>query len=133
MPTQRQKKVAELIIQNATLDKPLNGREMLAKVSYSKGIQIQPSRILESPGVIEALEIAGFNPNAAKSVVAEIMHDINNEPNSRLKAADQVFKVHGSYAAEKREIDIKGEIVNIIDPKIIALAEKYEEELKKNL
>ena len=101
MPTARQKKVAKLIVENVTLDKPLNGGEMLEKVSYSKGIQIQPSRVFESEGVKEALADLGFTESNAKMVVSEILLNDKVEPNARLKAADQVFKVHGSYAPEK--------------------------------
>lgn len=102
MGTQKQKKIAKLIVENASLDKPLNGGEMLAKVSYSKGLQKQPSRILESEGVKEELALLGFTEDNAKSVVAEILLNPDADTNSRLKASDQIFKVHGTYAAEKK-------------------------------
>ena len=49
----------------------------------------------------EALEELGFNENTAKEVVGSILKDETIEPQHRLKAAEQVFKVHGSYAPEK--------------------------------
>ena len=101
MPTIRQEKVAGFIIENAVLDKPLNGGEILAKVGYSKGMQKSPSRVLESEGVITALEESGFTEENAMRVVTEIMLDPEREANARLKATDQVFKVRGSYAPEK--------------------------------
>ncbi len=100
MATVRQKKIARLVVENATLDKPLNAGQMLEKVSYGK-ISKQPSRILESKGVKEELRILGFTEDAAKSVVSEILNNKKVDPNARLKAADQVFKVHGTYAPEK--------------------------------
>lgn len=101
MSTTKQKRVAKLIIENQTLDKPLTGGQMLEKVSYSVGLQKQPSRILESDGVKEALNDYGFSEDNAKKVVASILNDEGRDPNARLKAADMTFKVHGTYAAEK--------------------------------
>lgn len=113
MATTKQKRVAKLIIENATLDKPLNGGQMLEKVRYSKGMQIQPSRVLESVGVKEALNDYGFNEDNAKKVVSEIMLNNKERADSRLKATDQVFKVHKSYGegGDKPIVTI-----NIINP-----------------
>jgi hypothetical protein len=99
MSTVRQKRIAKLIIENETLDKPLNAGQLLEKVSYGK-ISKQPSRILKSAGVQEALEDYGFTEDNAKKVVCEIMLDDKKDPNARLKATDQVFKVRGTYAPE---------------------------------
>ncbi len=101
MATQRQKRVAKLIIENATLDKPLNGAQIVEKSSYSKAVQIKPGQVLNSTGVKEELEVLGFTPDNAKKVVSEILNNIEVEPNARLKAADMTFKVHGTYAPEK--------------------------------
>ena len=112
MSTQKQKKIADLIIENTNLDKPLNGGEMLEKVGYSDGLQKHPDRVLSSEGVKQALEVAGFNEVNAKTVVSEIMLDPTNDPSSRLKATDQVFKVNGSYAPEKNiNLNLNGEII----------------------
>lgn len=102
MPTVKQRRVAKLIIENTALDKPLNGGEMLEKVGYAKGLIKTPSRILESEGVREALAEAGFTEENAKSVVAEILLNPDADDGHRLKAAEQVFKVTGAYAPEKR-------------------------------
>lgn len=102
MPTQRQKKVAKLIIENSTVDKPLTGGQMLAKVGYSESMQTaKVNDVLESEGVKEALADYGFTEDNAKQVVASILLDENKDPNSRLKASDMIFKVHGTYAPEK--------------------------------
>lgn len=132
MPTQKQVKIAQLIINNAHMDKPLNGGEMLAKVGYSKSMQTaKVNDVLESEGVLEALNDFGFNEKNAKTVVAEILLNGDNDANARLKAADQVFKVHGTYAPEK---SIAANItINTVDPKAIEIAKKYEEELKQGL
>ena len=95
--TENQKKVAKLIIDNTKLDKPLNGGEMLAKVGYSKGLRRQPSRILKSDGVKEALKDFGFTEDNAKKIVAKILLGKKSRDENKLKAAEQIFKVHGSF------------------------------------
>lgn len=121
MPTPRQKKLAKLIIENSTLDKPLNGGEMLEKVSYSKGLQKQPSRVIEAEGVKQALADYGFTEDNAKKVVSEIMLNDKVSANDRLKATDQVFKVHKSYGENNQTnnhlvIVIPNELVNKHEP-----------------
>lgn len=133
MPTARQKKVAKLIIQNATLDKPLNGGEMLENARYSKAMQIAPGKVLESIGVQQALEEAGFTEDNAKKVVTEIMLNNEEDAQARLKATDQVFKVKGSYAPEKSariNVNLNAEVEN---KELEELRIKYEAELKAKL
>jgi len=102
-PTQKQRKIAQLIVNNSTLDKPLNGGKMLAKVGYAKSMQdAKVNDVLESQGVKQALEDLGFTEDNAKMVVSEIMLNPKADNSSRLKATDQVFKVKGTYAPEKR-------------------------------
>jgi len=134
MATIKQRKVAQLIIENETLDKPLTGGQMLEKVSYSVGIQKQPSRILESEGVKEALNDYGFNEENAKYVVASILMDEERDANARLKASDMVFKVHGTYAAEKRtslNVNVEADITDKAD--LNAIRQEFEDKLKQNL
>ena len=100
MATIRQRRVAKLIIENASLDEPLNGGEILERVRYGK-ISKQPSRVLKSEGVLEALEEYGFTEDNAKKVVSEILLNKEADDGHRLKAASEVFKVQGSYAPEK--------------------------------
>jgi len=101
MATTRQKRVAKLIVENATLDNPLNAGEIVEKSRYSRSMVIKPSVVIESEGVQEELKALGFTEDNAKNVVQEIMLNENVEPNARLKATDQVFKVTGAYAPEK--------------------------------
>jgi hypothetical protein len=101
MPTARQKRVAKLIIENTKLDKPLNGGEIVENSGYGVSMKTNPQVILNSEGVKEALAEQGFTEDSAKRVVESIMLNEDTEPNARLKATDQVFKVLGSYAPEK--------------------------------
>lgn len=103
MATVRQKKLARVIVENAGLDKPLNAGQMLEKVGYSKSMaKAKAGEMLESKGVKEELEVLGFTEEAAMKVVQEIMHNPEVDPSARLKATDQVFKVRGTYAPEKK-------------------------------
>ncbi len=45
----------------------------------------------------------GFDEGSAKKVVSEIMLNNKEDSNTRLRATDQVFKVAGSYVADKTE------------------------------
>ncbi len=115
MATVKQKKIAKLIIDNTILDKPLNGGQMLEKVGYSQNLVKQPGRVLESEGVKEALNDYGFNVDNAKKVVSEIMLNEKEKSEARLKATDQVFKVHKSYEDDdggKKTFNITQIIIN---------------------
>lgn len=102
MATVRQKKLARLIVENATLDKPLNKKQLVVSSGYTAvQAEAKQKEITESKGVKAELEILGFTEHAAMKVVDEIMNDKNVDPSARLKATDQVFKVRGTYAPEK--------------------------------
>lgn len=102
-PTEKQKKLAQLIVENSKLDKPLNKGEMVEKVGYGPSIVETPAKAIDTDGVKEALHDLGFTENNAKKVVSEIMMNEEVSPNDRLKATDQVFKVSGSYEADKNQ------------------------------
>ncbi len=128
MGTPRQKKLAKVIVENATLDKPLNKKEMLENVGYSESTaEAKATDIIESEGVQEELIILGFTEENAKRVVQEIMLDIEADKSSRLKAADMVFKVQGTYAPEKKDVTSKGE--KLQDTRLDILIEQLENEL----
>ncbi len=97
MATIKQKRVANLIIENMTLDKPMTGGEIVESSGYGVSMKKNPQVVLESDGVKEELELAGFSLNNAKRVVTEIMLDDKQKAEARLKATDQVFKVHHAY------------------------------------
>lgn len=105
MATQRQKKLAKAIVENASLDKPLNAGQLLESSGYSKSsAEASPGVIIEQKGVQDELQMLGFTEENAKRVVQQIMLDEEADKNSRLKAADMVFKVKGTYAPEKRDV-----------------------------
>lgn len=101
MGTLKQKRVARRLVKVFQNNENITAGKILADVGYSAAIQGEPGRIINSPGVSEELTILGFSEQKAKEVVSEILGDTDIEPRDRLKAADLVFKVHGSFAPEK--------------------------------
>lgn len=130
MSTELQQNLAKEIIANSKRKKPKNKRDMLVSVGYATSTaEVKQKEIMEQKGVQEALIDFGFNVDNAKKVVAEILLDPENDPNSRLKATDQVFKVHGAYAPEKNvNVNLN---VNEENPDIQAIAIKVAEDLKR--
>lgn len=129
MATERQKKLAQVIVENATLDKPLNRVEMLEKVGYSTNTaEAKAADIIEADGVQQELEVLGFTEGNAKQVVRDILLDEEQQGQTRLKAADMVFKVHGTYAPEKKDLTTGGE--KLADATIY---EQYFDELEAKL
>lgn len=100
MATLRQKRVAKRVVENLSHERPESAQKVLESEGYGKSLQNHPKRVLESQGVQEELITLGFDPDTAKSVVREILIGGENDT-VKLKAADMVFKVHGTYAAEK--------------------------------
>ncbi len=101
MATIRQKRLARATIENIQATEPLNKQQLVASVGYSEIVAYKKAtEILESKGVQEELKKLGFDPDSAREVVAEILLAGENDT-VKLKAADMIFKVHGTYAAEK--------------------------------
>jgi hypothetical protein len=100
-PSEKQRRVAKKIIENITLDEPKTGGEILEEVGYGPGMVKNPGKIVESEGVYKALAEQGFTVDNAKGVVAEILLNKSSKDADRLKAAENVFKIHGSFAPEK--------------------------------
>ncbi len=123
VPTIRQRRVARTIVdtlQGKTDYK--TGKDIMTANGYGTGLQIQPGRVLQSVGTIKALEELGFNEDTAKNVVKQILTSDSAMNKDRLKAADMVFKVHGTYAAEKH-VSLSVE-TNVDSEALIALAER---------
>ncbi len=102
MATIRQKKLARALVDNTQVDKPLNKGELVVSVGYSEESgKKKATEILESKGVQNELIALGFTEDKAKETVAEILV-AGEDDNVKLKAADMIFKVQGTYAPEKR-------------------------------
>ena len=132
MSTQRQKKLAKAIVENLASDKPKTSGELLENVGYSEHLVKQPGRIIEAEGVQSELIALGFSEDNAKSVVGEVLLNQEEDANARLKAADMIFKVNGTYAPEK-SINLNANINAPITPKVKAVIGKFEDELFNTL
>lgn len=130
MPTLKQRALAKAIVENAAADKPKTAGELLEIAGYDKTTALSsPGRTIEQVGVQQALEEFGFTEDNAKSVVGSILLDTAVDANARLKAADMVFKVKGSYAPEKTvSLQVKT-TMNPHDEKVKAITDRYEQEL----
>jgi Holliday junction resolvasome RuvABC DNA-binding subunit len=96
--------------------------DIIIAAGYSPATKESPKTLLNTNGVHTALNEMGFNENTAKKVVYSILTNEKAAHKDRLKASDMVFKVHGTYAAEKHvnvnvEIDSQNE-------RLIELAER---------
>lgn len=101
MGTIRQQKLAQAIVKNIQAEEPLNKKELLVSVGFNKQTAEKNQKaVIESKGVQEEMIKLGFDPETAKQVVSEILIGGEND-NVKLKAADMIFKVHGTYAPEK--------------------------------
>lgn len=70
-------------------------------VSTDESARVIASQNLTKPEIQEELKKLGFDSNNAKRVISEILNDETIEPKDRIKAAENVFKVHGDYAPDK--------------------------------
>jgi hypothetical protein len=102
MATLLQKKLAQNIVNAAKSKKRVNKKDLLVSAGYSEvTATATPGLILEQKGVKKELKALGFNEDKAKKVVAEILDDKYQDGAVRIAAAREVFKVFGTYAAEK--------------------------------
>lgn len=134
MATTKQKRVAKLIIENSTLAQPLTGAEIVANSGYGDSMSSYPKRVIDTEGVKEALNDFGFTEDNAKKVVSEILLDETKDANARLKASDMIFKVHGTYAAEKTtSLNLTVEARLDDKDELNALREQFEDQIKAKL
>lgn len=105
--TMRQRKLANEIVKDLkSKGKPRNKRELMVDSGYSKSTaEASPHVIFNQEGtqkaIAVALEASGFTEENARKVVQSIMMNEAEESAVRIRAASEVFKVLGSYAAEK--------------------------------
>lgn len=126
MPTIRQQKVARGLVDNLAAKKPATKQEIVENAGYSHKTATQMSKvIIESEGVKESLVSFGFNENKAKEVVAEILVAGENDT-VKLKAAEMIFKVHGTFAPDKH---INLNIEQAANSKLDAIVAQIEQQL----
>lgn len=132
MPTLRQKALAKKIIEAVDMTPPPTKQQLLESVGYPQSTATTyAGEVLNQKGVKEALAEFGFSEDIAKKVVGDILTSTKSSDKNKLTAADMTFKVHGTYAPEKKlnlniETDFEGY------DELIAIAEGRSHVLKQS-
>ena len=79
----------------------------------------KPSEIINNIGVKLALQARGFTEENAKGVVAKIL--LNGKDENKLRSAEMIFKVFGSYAAEKHAMVVATVVDDMDDTALLSL------------
>lgn len=105
MATIKQEQLAKAIVKNVRNGNKKNAKELLVSTGYSQSTaSAYPGTIIAQPGVQEELKKLGFDEESAKKVVGQILGSAEKDAD-RIKAADLIFKVVGSYAPQKLDVE----------------------------
>lgn len=126
------------LVENLKQSPPQSAAMVLKSAGYGTSLQNSPKRVLESPGVKEALKQYDFSVERADAVIAEILEE--GEEVNRVKAAQEIYKRTGAYAPTKAvnvtlEVDVKAEVEleQLANKLGLAISETYAERgLQKN-
>lgn len=140
MATLKQKELAKAIIDNVRKGNPETASHLMARVGYSRvTIDKLVNRTIQSEGVRSALNDFGFNEDNAKKIVGKFVKTPIDEtkitPEIQLRAAQEIFKVHGSYAPEKSQsVSVNVDVpLTQTDTKINSMRKEYKEKLRQQL
>lgn len=126
----KQRRLAKKLVEAVASDISITGGQLVANAGYGVDMQRRPGEIINSKGVQDELAVMGFSESKAKEVVAVILGDYAEKSDTRLKAAEMVFKAFGTYAPERSinlNVDFKP------DARSVALTQEFEEKLKGSL
>lgn len=116
MVTDKQKKLAKLIVERTNKHQQIVRQDVLKEADYSTSSSTgHASRIINSKGVQKELAELGFDRITAKRVLGSILNSPfiaeMVTPENQIRAAQEVFKVTGEYApTEIREVILKIDI-----------------------
>lgn len=80
-------------------ERPKSARAALIMAGYAKSTaSVKAGKILNHPDVQKGLEGLGFTADKAKGAVASILYDESASAMAKIRAADLVFRILGSYA-----------------------------------
>ncbi len=119
-------------MENSKKAKPSNKKDLLVSVGYSENTALtKPQEIIEQKGTKEELNALGFTEDNANLVVGTILMNSGEAAKDRLKAAELVYKVKGSFVADQNEKKATS-IVNIFnDANVLIATQAYEASLKQ--
>jgi len=104
MATKKQKALAVNLIDPEIRKRFKYLRDLLVYSGYSWGsARSNPMAIISQKGVQNHLIKIGFTEDTAKATVGEIL--LSGKEENRIKAAQEVFKIFGTYAPEKIHSD----------------------------
>lgn len=129
MPTIRQRKLVNALVDNALTDKPETLTKILENVGYKPSVAKTPDTIIEGKGVQELLKQYLPDELITEKVNWLLHHDEWQAVNA---GVDKAAKLKGMYAPEKTESKSLNVNVNV-DPKTQQIADEYEDKLKQNL
>ena len=114
IPTKLQRRAASNLIEY--LDPKSERFNTLTELLIDAGFSeltagANPKAIITSRGVQQALSDLGFKEDSAKAIVAEIL--LSGAEANRLKAAEMIFKVFGTFAPEQKDVTLKGFFINL--------------------
>ena len=127
MSTELQRKLAKQIGENILRPKPKNKKELVVSSGYAEISGIKHAKnIIKQKGVQEELVAQGFTLDNAKRIIGSILNSpFVSEmvtPENQIRAAQEVFKVTGSYPKEG-EVSVNTVIIQF-DNALIARASK---------
>lgn len=123
---------AQIIVDSVRARKDISKAEIVRQAGYSKQQEKSPTNVLASEGVKIALAELGFTLDRADETVASILTGKRTKDETKLKAADIIYKRLGGYAPDKSiSVSVKGDVKDF--EKYREIAGKYEEELLKKL
>jgi len=102
MATIKQKKFVRGIFKNVRKDKKKSLGKIAREAGYSEGSSRQPGRIMRAKGTRELADKIGLTEEFLLTCLKE---DIKAKPKKRERELDMGFKIHGSYAPEKHEVE----------------------------
>ena len=130
MPTPKQERAAEIVVENSRSNETLPKGEVLARAGYSEAVQTHPERVFGANGFKEALK--KYVPDQAKVNVLKralnakkrhYYHDKEGglhweqeqDHNVQLKAVDMLNKMDGEYAPEQQTTVNVLNMTNVLD------------------
>lgn len=114
--------------ENLAGERKETAQEMLENAGYGEGVAKTPSRVIQSRGVQQELRKLGFDPEDAKTVVAEILNTGTNR--EKITAAKEIFKVTGQYAPIGLQVN-KRPYQDLSDDELDAEIARMKKELRK--
>lgn len=104
LPTERQKKLARILIENQKRDKPLSKKEMVKQAGFAPSVyENKAHQAITAPGTKEAMKDLGFSEDVGKKKLLELLNSGTASNDQIIKICQEIFKVNGTYAPAKTD------------------------------